>query len=60
MKVERAKEILQSPNTIEVIYQGKSVWITDIDANNQTAHVQMPTTTNNIIQVPVDQLNELS
>lgn len=59
MNVDRAKEILQSPNTIDVTYQGKSVWITDIDSKKATAHVRMPMTTDNIIEVLVDELSEL-
>ena len=58
MNFERAREILKSKDNITVTYQGTSIWITDLNADNRTAHVQMPMTTNNIVEVPVDQLME--
>ena len=39
MKVARAKEILKSPETIEVTYQGKSVWIDGVEENSEMARI---------------------
>ncbi|AZR74627.1 hypothetical protein BBF96_15340 [Anoxybacter fermentans] len=58
MKFERAQEILNSPETIDVTYKGTKVWITNLNASKNTAQVKMPATSNNIIEVPVDQLVE--
>ncbi|NLM13407.1 MAG: H-type small acid-soluble spore protein [Epulopiscium sp.] len=40
MKPERAAEILNSPEQLEVLYQNEPVWIEDINNRNQTAVVR--------------------
>jgi small acid-soluble spore protein H (minor) len=35
----RAKEIVDSPNEIEVLHQGVSVWIEDVNEGSATARV---------------------
>lgn len=58
MRFDRAKEIVDSPGTIDVTYQGTSVWITDLDTSRQTAQVKLPADSNNIIEIPVTELIE--
>lgn len=40
MKTQRAAEILNSPEQLEVLYQNEPVWIEDINDRNQTAVVR--------------------
>lgn len=58
MRFDRAKQILHSTNTIDVTYQGTSVWITDLDNSRQTAQVKLPADSNNIVEIPVTDLME--
>ncbi|RKD27126.1 small, acid-soluble spore protein, H family [Ammoniphilus oxalaticus] len=39
MNVNRAQEILDSSNKIDVQHNGTAVWIEDVDAQSQTARV---------------------
>jgi small acid-soluble spore protein H (minor) len=56
MNFERAKEIFQSPKTIEVLYQGNPIWIEELDEESQTAHIH--TNDDQRMTVPVEQLRE--
>lgn len=56
MNFERAKEIFQSPNTIEVLYQGNPIWIEELDEESQTARIH--TNDDQRMTVPVQQLRE--
>ncbi|AOY75039.1 H-type small acid-soluble spore protein [Clostridium formicaceticum] len=59
MNFKRAQEIVNSPNHIEVQHQGRSVWITGLDAQNQTAEIQEGIDiAADKIEVPVDELVE--
>lgn len=58
MNNSRVEEILNSSENIDVTYQGKSVWITTINTDQDTAMVQMPVGSNNKIEVPVGELIE--
>ncbi|SET63560.1 small acid-soluble spore protein H (minor) [Natronincola peptidivorans] len=40
MNFNRAQEIVNSPNHIEVLHQGKPVWITGLDSQRNVAEVQ--------------------
>lgn len=57
MQANRAYEIINSPNRIEVIYKDNSVWIENVDTTNSTANVKI-LNTNEILKVPVNELNE--
>lgn len=39
MNYEKAQQILKSPDTIEVLYKGKPVWIESLNPANETASV---------------------
>lgn len=54
----RAKEIIESVEEIDVTYQGESVWLNDINSNNDTAIVQKPVKSNNTVEVPLSELVE--
>ncbi|SNS42023.1 small acid-soluble spore protein H (minor) [Anaerovirgula multivorans] len=59
MDFNRAQEIVNSPNHIEILHQGKSVWITGLDAQRQVAKVQDEEhVAEGIKEVPIQQLIE--
>ncbi|MFP4016845.1 MAG: H-type small acid-soluble spore protein [Halanaerobiales bacterium] len=58
MNTTRAQQIINSSEEINVTYQGKSVWLTDINSGNNTATVKMPVHSDNIVEVPLAQLIE--
>jgi len=39
MDIRRAKQILDSTKEVEVHYQGKPVWIQNVDESSQTARI---------------------
>lgn len=39
MDVNRAQQIVNSPNEIEVMYNGNSIWIEHVNENESTARV---------------------
>ncbi|GAW93412.1 H-type small acid-soluble spore protein [Calderihabitans maritimus] len=57
MDFKRAQEIINSPETYEVFYKGKPVWINALDPDHETAEVEVfgegPS-----ISVPVEELEE--
>jgi len=57
MRIERAAEILSSPNTVEVVYNNMPVWIDNVDESRHTASIRLMETGNRI-EVPVDELSE--
>lgn len=58
MNVNRAQEIIQAKEKIEVQYQGKSVWIDGVDQRTATARVHMEENPTESMTVAVDQLVE--
>lgn len=58
MKVDRAQQILNSSQNIEVTYQGTPIWITDVHNSTGTAHVKMPKNSTNLVEVSVEELTE--
>lgn len=58
MNVERANQIIDSPEKIKVTYQGTPVWIESIDDGNQTARVFPENNPNEEKTVPVGELVE--
>ncbi|KAB2952519.1 H-type small acid-soluble spore protein [Heliorestis acidaminivorans] len=57
MEAQRAEEILQSPDTIEVQYQQSSVWIEEVNRQKETAQVKL-LEEGKRIEVPVATLEE--
>lgn len=57
MQLERASEILISPDSIEVLYNNIPVWIDSIDEARKTASVRL-LTSDERIEVPVNSLEE--
>lgn len=57
MDYERAKEILNTENTIEVFYNDQSIWINNLDPQTNTAQVTTGTDEENV-EVPIDALVE--
>jgi small acid-soluble spore protein H (minor) len=57
MQAERAAEIINSPNTIEVLYNSMPVWIDSVDESRQTASIRLMETGNRV-EVPVHELDE--
>ncbi|MCT4563254.1 MAG: H-type small acid-soluble spore protein [Maledivibacter sp.] len=58
MDINRAREIISSPNKIEVSYGGRSVWINSINPNTGKAFVKALDGANEHYQVAVDELIE--
>ncbi|MBP1932914.1 H-type small acid-soluble spore protein [Ammoniphilus resinae] len=59
MDVTRAQQIIDSEQRIDVQYEGASVWIDRVDAQNQTAQVHMESDPSDKITVEVQQLREV-
>lgn len=59
MDVQRAKEIIDNPRTIEVHLNGSSVWIDSVDATTKTATVHETGGEQMSKTVRVDQLVEV-
>ncbi|MBM7868331.1 H-type small acid-soluble spore protein [Heliobacterium gestii] len=57
MQAKRAEEILNSPSTVEVLYQHNSVWIEKVDPQNGLAQVKL-LGPGNQIEVPIADLQE--
>lgn len=61
MKAERAKQIYEMKDTVEVKLDGEqSVWIENVDVANQMATVQVGSNPTNTHTVSVDRLMEPS
>lgn len=56
MNYDRAKEILHSDDTIEVLYNNKPVWIHDVDSANKIAKVT--DSEQNKLDVSIEELKE--
>lgn len=59
MNIQRAKQIIESANEIEVHYKGVPVWIQNVDEAGSTARVYKRSTPDNEIVIPIDQLEEV-
>ncbi|MCL5058871.1 MAG: H-type small acid-soluble spore protein [Actinobacteria bacterium] len=55
MDYNRAREILESPDIIQVQYRGRPVWIENLDPEGKSASVSTDTET---LTVSVRELNE--
>lgn len=58
MEIERAKQIVQSPEKITVLYQGEPVWIEMVDENTEKAQVHAETNPKDRKTIPVWDLEE--
>ncbi|TMW73478.1 H-type small acid-soluble spore protein [Alteribacter natronophilus] len=58
MDYHRAKEILESPREHDVYFQGKRIWIQNVDNENKTAQIFPATDPNEEMTVPVTDLME--
>ncbi|WP_026486198.1 H-type small acid-soluble spore protein [Caldanaerobius polysaccharolyticus] len=57
MDFKRAVDIVNSQDTYEVLYNGKTVWITGLHPDNETADINILENNQNV-NVPVSQLKE--
>lgn len=57
MLTDRAAEIISSFQNVEVLYQGKPVWIEIVDKQKEMAHIKI-LGEERFLDVPVSQLNE--
>jgi small acid-soluble spore protein H (minor) len=60
MDILRANQIIESPNKVEVRYQGVPVWIDSINKETQTARVHTEANPNDEKTVPVRDLKEMT
>ncbi|MFC7443144.1 H-type small acid-soluble spore protein [Laceyella putida] len=58
MDIERAKEILQSPERIEVKYRGEPVWIEMVDETAEKVRVHSETNPQEVKIIPVYDLDD--
>lgn len=58
MDVNRAKQILNSPSEIEVMYNGSSIWIDEVNESEASARVHNRENPNNEMTVQVEDLIE--
>lgn len=58
MQVERAKEIVASPEEFEVSYNGVSVWIDKIHDDGKTATVHLRRSLEERSEVAINELKE--
>ncbi|OEH93271.1 H-type small acid-soluble spore protein [Bacillus solimangrovi] len=58
MNIQRAKEIVESPETIEVLYNGTKIYIQNVDEKKDTARIFPLDQPSNETEVNVDQLIE--
>ena len=58
MDVARVQEIVRSEEKIQVTYQGKSVWIDDVDESTATARVHTERNPAQSEYVAISQLEE--
>lgn len=59
MDLQRAKEIINSPDNIQVLYQDKSIWIESLNEEEQTAMVTTDAQFKEKMTVPIGQLEEI-
>ncbi|MGB0090408.1 MAG: H-type small acid-soluble spore protein [Planifilum fulgidum] len=59
MDIRRAKQIFDSTKEVEVHYQGKPVWIQNVDESSQTARIYPLDNPDNEMTVSVHQLEEV-
>ncbi|MHB1418529.1 MAG: small, acid-soluble spore protein, H family [Bacillota bacterium] len=59
MKLERAQEILNSPKTVRIAFNGAPVWIESLNPDQQTAIVSAEDFSTGKKEVPVDELVEI-
>lgn len=59
MDIGRAKQIIDSPTEIEVLYQGVPVWIQTVNEGNETARVYTRENPDDEKVVSVRELNEV-
>jgi H-type small acid-soluble spore protein len=59
MELERAKQILQSEETIPVVLNGEPVWIENVDVNSAQVQVHLQQNPKERKSVSPDQLQEL-
>ncbi|WP_249869517.1 small acid-soluble spore protein H [Oceanobacillus saliphilus] len=58
MNIQRAEEIVESPELVNVTYNGKMIYIQHVDENNQIARIYPLDDPQNEFDVQLDQLHE--
>lgn len=59
MEFNRAQEIINSSEKIEVHHQGEAVWLVDLDNQTNTARVSQGPQFNAEKEVPISELREV-
>lgn len=59
MNVERAKEIIMSPKTIQVLHEGEKVYIQTVNEEMELARIHPLDKPEYIQDVPVNELDEV-
>ncbi|EPD52314.1 H-type small acid-soluble spore protein [Paenisporosarcina sp. FSL H8-0542] len=59
MELNRIKQIVNSPNDIEVTYNGVSVWIDQVHENGKLATVHLRRSLEERSEVDISELNEV-
>lgn len=58
MNIDRAQQIVDSAKDIEVLYNGKPIWIQNVDERAETARVYTEDEPDDEMSVPVRELQE--
>jgi len=58
MDLQRAKEIVNSPDNVQVLYKDKAIWITGLNEAAQTAEVATGPQFKEKMTVPISELEE--
>lgn len=58
MSYERAKEIIASPNMIDVTYNNTKVYIENVNETDKTANIHYVDKPDNKLEVPINSLLE--
>jgi small acid-soluble spore protein H (minor) len=53
------KQILSSPSSVKVEYNGVSVWITNCNEQTETAHIYDVENPKEQVEVPIQELQEI-
>lgn len=58
MEINRAKQIISSPDEITVTYHGVAVWLKNCNEQQQSVSVFTKDNPENVMVLPVDELEE--
>lgn len=58
LDIRRAEQILDSPEKIDVLFEGKSIWIHNLNIHYKTAEISYENNPEEYLNVPINNLIE--